>query len=723
LHLLGVVWTQSGDHQRAAALIKLSLQASPAQPAVWASLGNVQLSEQQYGAALESFDRCIALQPDYAPAHNGRGSSLFALGRSQESLQSFDRALELVPRFAEALGNKGLVLLSQQRHEAAAETLSAALDLAPGNGQLLTKRAVAECAMQRYEETIADCDRAVLAGGESADLKFLRSSALLGLGRAREALAALACNLSITPTPDLLTVQGSALRQLGRAAEAVACYEQALALRADHPAALRGLGTALTEARHLDRAAASFSRLLEVAPDGEFHRGLCLHAQLQVFDWHDYACQVPLILAGVGRGERVDLPLTFLSLSDDAALQRRCAEGYIGAFRRGLPALHARASARGERIRVAYLSSDFLEHPIAYLMAGVFEAHDRSRFEIIAIALRREPASPTARRLEHAFDRFIDASLHSDEGVAALITAAAIDIVVDLMGYTSQERPEILLRRPAPIQVNYLGMPATMGSPHIDYIVADEFVIPPQTAPYYSERIAYLPRCFQANDAGRAEAGPAVTRTQLGLPEAGFVWACFCASAKINPLLFDVWMRLLHGVPGSILWMVAGSPGAQANLRREAETRGVDSDRLVLAGRESYPGHLARLRLADLCLDTWPFNGGATSSDALWSGVPIITRVGAAFASRMSGSLLRAVGLPELVTSNLQDYERVALGLATDRHALERARARLNTARNGPGPFDTAALTREIEAAFAMMYERHASGADSATFRVAQEPA
>ncbi len=677
------------------------------------------MSERRYGAALDSFDRCIALEPGFAPAHNGRGSALFALERSEESLQSFDRALELLPKFPEALGNKGLVLLAQQRHEAAAQSLSAALELTPGNGQWLAKRAVAECAMQRYEETIADCDRAVLAGGESADLTFLRSSALLGLGRVREALAAIASIPSITYTPDLLAVQGNALRQLGRVAEAVACYEQALTLHPDHPAALRGLGTAETEARHLDQAAASFLRLLEVAPDGEFHRGLCLHAQLQVFDWHDYARQVPMIIAGVGRGERVDLPLTFMSLSDDAALQQRCAEGYIGAFRRGHPALHARPSAPGERIRVAYLSSDFLEHPIAYLMAGVFEAHDRSRFEIIAIALRRDPASPTARRLERAFDRFIDASLHSDEAVAALIAATGIDIVVDLMGYTSEERPEILLRRPAAIQVNYLGFPATMGSNHIDYMLADEFVIPPHAAPYYSERIAYLPRCFQANDAGRVEAGAPLTRTQLGLPEAGFVWACFCASAKINPLLFDVWMRLLNGVPDSVLWMVAGSPGAQANLRREAQTRGIDPDRLVLAGRESYPVHLARLKVADLCLDTWPFNGGATSSDALWSGVPIVTLAGQAFASRMSGSLLRAVGLPELVTDNLQDYERVASSLATDRGALERARARLNAARDGAGPFDTPALTREIEAAFASMHERHASGAGAATFHVA----
>ncbi len=673
MHLLGVIWTQSGDHQRAAALIELSLQANPAQPAVWASLGNVQLSQQQYGAALESFDRCIALEPGFAPAHNGRGSALFALERREESLQSFDRALELSPRFPEALGNKGLTLLAQQRYEAAVETLSAALELAPGNARLLEKRAVAECALQRYEETIADCDRAVLAGGESADLLFLRSSALLGLGRAQEAIAAITFSTTISPTPDLLALRGTALRQLGRLAEAVICYEQALALYADHPAALRGLGTAQAEARHLDQAAAAFARLREVAPDGEFHRGLCLHAQLQVFDWRDYAQQVQRILAGVGRGER---------------------------------------------IRVAYLSSDFLEHPIAHLMAGVFEAHDRSRFEFIAIALRRDAASPTGLRLERAFDRFIDASMHSDEAVAALIAAAGIDIVVDLMGYTSEERPAILLRRPAPIQVNYLGMPATMGSDHIDYILADEFVIPPHAAAYYSERIAYLPRCFQANDAARVEAGAAVTRTQLGLPETGFVWACFCASAKISPLLFDVWMRLLDGVPGSVLWMVACSPGAQANLRREAESRGIEPDRLVLAARESYPAHLARLKIADLCLDTWPFNGGATSSDALWSGVPIVTLAGEGFASRMTGSLLRAVGLPELVADNLQDYERVASSLASDRGALERARARLNTARNGTGPFDTQALTREIEAAFAAMYERHAGGADPITLHV-----
>jgi protein O-GlcNAc transferase len=718
LHLLGVLLTQSGDAPRGAELIEKSLALNPSQPIASANLGHAQLAARQLTAALASYDRSIARLPDYAPAHNGRGSALTALQRPEEALPSFDRALALMPNFPEALDNRGLALLRLHRFEEAIGAFSQLLALRPDDAQVLTNRAIALCALWRYAEALADCDRALRFRPDFIQARYVRGVALLGLGRNHDVLAQIdVAHGTAANQAESLVLRGNALRQLGRRDDAVSEYERALELRPGLPAALVALGTLETSARRFDRAATIFARLLEVAPDEDFYRGVCLHAQLHIFDWSGYTPAVQKIVADVEAGKKSDLPFTLLSITDDPELQQKCARAYVGARPRIAGPL-PRAKAPRDRLRIAYVSADFLEHPIAYLLAGLFEAHDRNRFETIAVSLRADDMSPMAQRLQSAFDRFIDVSGRSDEQIAGLIAGLDVDIAVDLMGYTAEERPGILGRRPAPIQVNYLGFPATMASEHIDYLMADEFVIPPAAAPFYSESIAYLPQCFQANDDRRVPAAGPAARVQVGLPADGFVWCAFHASVKINPPLFDVWMQLLHTVPNSVLWLISNAPTAEINLRREAGKRGIDPARLVFAKRQSYPQHLARLSLADLCLDTWPFNGGATTSDALWRGVPVVTMTGGAFSSRMSGSLLRAAHLPELVTDNVADYQRVALALATDRAALMDVRSRLNQARTTSPLFDTAAFRRHVEAAYTIMWERQQRGEAAATFRV-----
>ena len=722
LHLLGVVLTQSGDAARGAELIERSLALNPGQPVAHANLGNAQLAVRRFSTALASYDRSIALWSDYAPAHNGRGSALAALQRPAEGLASFERALELMPYFPEALENRALALLTLHRFEESVGAFSAVLASRPDNAQVLTNRALALCALWRHGEALVDADRALLIRPGFAEARYARGVALLGLGRALEVVGQIDSTQAYdSHRPELLVLRGNALRQLGRCDDAAAEYQRALELRANLPEALVALGTLATAERDFDRAAAIFGRLLELAPEQDFYRGVCLHAKLHIFDWSGYATAVTGILADMDAGKKPDLPFTFLAISDDPDRQQRCARAYAEAYPKVHGRLHHPSTAQPGRIRVAYVSADFLEHPTAYLLAGVFEAHDRARFEIIAVSLRADSASPaTARRLHAAFDRFIDASGQSDEHIARLIAGLEVDIAVDLMGYTAEERPGIFVRRPAPIQVNYLGFPATMGCGHIDYILADSFVIPPDAAAFYSESVAYLPHCFQANDERRVEAAAAVTRLEAGLPLRAFVWCAYHASVKINPPLFDVWARLLHAVPDSVLWLVSNTESAKINLRREALDRDIDPSRLVFAKRETYPQHLARLSLADVCLDTWPFNGGATTSDALWCAVPVVTMSGDAFSSRMSASLLRAAGLPELVTDNFAGYERVARGLATDRDALLALRSRLRQARDGSPLFDTNGFTRHLEAAYTMMWDRRQRGEAAASFRVAQ---
>jgi predicted O-linked N-acetylglucosamine transferase (SPINDLY family) len=317
-----------------------------------------------------------------------------------------------------------------------------------------------------------------------------------------------------------------------------------------------------------------------------------------------------------------------------------------------------------------------------------------------------------------AFERWIPATSRSAGTLARLIGDLQVDIAVDLMGYTGEHRAELFAHRPAPIQVNYLGFPATTGSAHIDYVIADEFLIPEARQGDYSECIAYLPECFQANDDRRIAAPDAPTRKQAHLPAVGFIWCSFHSTYKLNPSLFDVWARLLRAVPGSVLWLLGGQPGIEANLRREARSRGLDPERLVFAQPESYPRHLARLPLANLCLDTYPFNGGATTSDALWAGVPVVTCSGASYAARMSGSLLTALGLSSLATSSLEEYERLALNLAQNPGRLEGIRAALAGQKTASPLFNADRFCRHLEAAFITMVKRARDGLRPATFRV-----
>jgi predicted O-linked N-acetylglucosamine transferase (SPINDLY family) len=386
-----------------------------------------------------------------------------------------------------------------------------------------------------------------------------------------------------------------------------------------------------------------------------------------------------------------------------------CAERYIADRHPPAPVPLWRGERyRHDRIRVAYLSADFHDHATAHLAAGLFEHHDRARFETFAVSFGPDDRSAMRQRLERAFGRFIDVRGKTDQAIAELVRRHEIDIAVDLKGVTLGARPGVLARRPAPLQVNYLGYPGTMGAPYIDYLIADAFVVPPDGEGAYSEKVVRLPDCYQINDATRPVAQAPPSRAQAGLPPDAFVFCCFNNNYKITPDLFDVWMRLLRAVEGSVLWLLEGNAHAPGNLRREAQARGVAADRLVFAPRlADLDAHLARHRLADLFLDTHYCNAHTTASDALWAGLPLLTCAGATFASRVAGSLLHAVGLPELVTHSLADYEALALTLARDEILLADVRDRLARNRLTVPLFDTARTTRAIEQAFTAMWERH----------------
>ena len=660
LHLLGVAETQAGRAQSGLAWIAKSLAANPHQPVAVANQGNAYLSLNRPAEALASYERSLELAPDYPLALFGRGNALAALGRPAEALSNFDRALRGAPKLAQAHLGRGRALLGLGQHAEALLSIDRALELRPNHAEAYLERAHVMSELEDLSAAIGAYDRALECNPALAAAWFDR---------------------------------GLALSLLGRHAE----------------------------------AAESLRRVLEIDPAYPYARGARLHAELQIADWTDYPASAPDILARLERDERVDFPFSFLAVCDSTALQLKCARQFAALQPAAAPLSTGatRSTDRGssrERIRIAYISADFLEHPTSYLMAGLFERHDRRRFETIGISLREDAESPTARRVQAAFERWIAPGRRSDEDLARLIGDLQLDIAVDLMGYTGEHRAGLFAHRPAPIQVTYLGYPGTTGSPHLDYLIADEFLIPENRRRDYSESIAYLPECFQANDDRRVAATEAPAREQVHLPAAAFVFGSFHGTYKINPGLLDVWARLLRGVPGSVLWLLGGRAAIEDNLRREAAARGVGPERLVFAQPEPYPRHLARLPLADLCLDTYPFNGGATTSDALWAGVPVVTCSGSSYASRMSGSLLTALGLSSLVAPSLAEYERLALQLAMDRGRLEGVRAALARQRAVSPLFDTDRFRRHLEATFIAMVERHRGGLPPATFRVPPLP-
>jgi protein O-GlcNAc transferase len=395
-----------------------------------------------------------------------------------------------------------------------------------------------------------------------------------------------------------------------------------------------------------------------------------------------------------------------LSLPSTPADQQLCAKFAIAELPPVRPVWNGEIYAH-DRIRIAYLSSDLREHAVAHPTAGLFEHHDKSRFETTAISFEAEWDSPTGRRVKAAFDRFIDAPTQSDEEIAGLIRQLEVDIVVDLNGFTRNSRLGVFARRPAPIQVNYLGYAGTMGADFYDYIIADETVLPKEHTEFYSEKVVWLPGSFMANDDKRAIAERVPSRAELQLPENGFVFCSFNQSYKIEPTVFDVWMRLLTAVDGSVLWLKDNDPVATANLRREAERRGVASERLVFApSLPDVDDHLSRQRQADLFVDTLHYNAHTTAADALWAGLPVVTCLGGAFAGRVASSLLRAVGLPELVTQSLADYEALALSLAREPERLAATKTKLAENRGRQPLFDTARFARNIEHAYTTMWQR-----------------
>ena len=635
-----------------------------------------QQGDNSRSAALIS--QALQYGPATAGAHNNLGNAYLHLGRLPEALQHYELALTIDPLFVEAHFNNGNALCALDQHNLALASYKAALALRPDYVDACFNLANAHFHLQQLTQAVPLYQRAVALQPGNAAIQRNLATALLGVGDYNAAIVHF----------------DAAIRLLPDVAE---CHYN----RAN----------ALTQLRHYAAAAAGFADALQLRPDYELAPGLAQHMRMRLCDWTGFEAATGHIARQMAQGALVTPHFPALALFDDPALHRQAAERFSQTLPNPTAAvLPAPNNNSARKLRVGYFSAEFHDHAVANQMVELYELHDRSRFEIFAFSLSPPKHDAMRQRLQATFDGFFDVQAASDQAVVELARQQRLDIAVDLNGYSGRGRPAVFALRCAPVQVSYLGYPGTTGASFMDYLIADHTVIPDSHRNHYTEKLIRLPGSFMVNQAQRAIAAHSFRRSDFGLPEHGFVFRCYNNSYKILPDTFACWMRLLQQVPGSVLWLLADGDQASANLRSAAAGHGIDPDRLIFSGHLPMAEHFARNRLADLFLDTFPFGAHSTGADALWSGLPVLTRRGESFASRVCASLLTELGLTELITETTADYEATALRLARNPQELAVLRDRLWSQRETCTLYKPAIFVCRIERAFLAISQRAAMG-------------
>ena len=673
--------------------------------------GNLLRSLENCDQAIANYGQAIALEPTNGEAFNYRGNALTDLGKFDEALASYDQAIALNPGYAEAYGNRGNALSHAGHHAAAISSYDQALALDPDSAVTYNNRGNTFTRLNRPYAAIDDYDHAIKLKPDYAEAYDNCGNVFRGLRQFPVALVHY--EKAIALKPDLAAAyanRASVSKEVGQIDFAIESYDEALKYQPDNADWWLQRGHVLVTAKKLLLAIESFERAYALDPTQDFLFGALVQQKGYISDWisvESDSCEVEL---RVRDRKKCVVPFAVLSMTGSGQLQLQCAQTWVNTQVPETELLGPfQPRARRKKIRIGYFSADFRNHPVSYLTAELFELHNRSAFEVIGFSFGTAIEDEMKLRMKKAFDQFIEVDSKTDQEIAMLARTMEIDIAVDLNGFTGGSRTGIFAMRAAPLQINYLGYPGTMGAEYMDYIIADETVIPIECREFYTEKIIYLPS-FQVNDSKRAISTKNFSRMDLGLPEEGFVFCCFNSIYKITPTVFDGWVRILKRVKGSVLFLYGASDISMENLRQEAIKRGLDVSRIIFGQHLALDEHLARYRTADLFLDTLPFNAGTTASDALWAGLPVLTCTGESFASRMAASLLNAIGLPELVTSSQQEYEDVAVELATNRELYKEIKAKLATNRLATCLFDTKFFAGKLENAYQQIYNQSRDG-------------
>jgi len=708
---LGNIYLAQGEFEQAIHFLKGALQKS--QPFFEAAhnLGLAFANLAQDLEAVEYFSQALQLNPHSFEALSNLGNSYKNLGQPLNALPYQEKALEIAPQNPQCWVNLGVTLNELKQYQKALEAFDEAIQLQENYGEAWSNKGIVLKALGLYEDALKAQDIALQINPQDVHAWSNKSVIYLALMRHKDALHA--CEQAITLQPqfsEALYNQGIIFQELKQHTHAIQSFRQAIKIHPDYPDAWVHLGNVYFSNKNYQEALHAYQTALEIKPDYPFLFGMLLHTKQQMCHWKDFDADLKTLNTQAQLEAKISPPFQFITLSNDEALQLQVAKTWSEdkyPFERMPVALPMSGS---NKIRIGYFSADFHNHATAYLMAEFFELHNKDKFEIYAFSYGPKLNDEMRNRLLTSFDRFIEVQELTDQLIAEQSRALKIDIAIDLKGYTQDGRPSIFSFRAAPIQINYLGYPGTIGSTQMDYIMADPLLIPAESQTFFSEKIIYLPNSYQTNDSRRKISDIAVTRAQMNLPEDTFVFCCFNNSYKITPEIFSAWMRILKSTPNSVLWLLKDNAWATENILNEAIAKEVSSERIIFAERINSAEHLSRQRLADLFLDTAPCNAHTTASDALWSGLPLLTLRAQCFAGRVASSLLNALELPELVTSSLEGYERLAIQLAVEPNLLKNIKEKLATNRLTSPLFNTQLLTKQIENAYSQVYERQQKG-------------
>jgi len=680
LRLLGVVAAQSNQYLIALEYFNKSLIEFPKNPLTLGNLGNVYVALKEYEKAAEAYDKSLAIDSRNAEVWSNKGNLLCKLKQYQEAIQHHDKALSLNPAYAEALSNKGNALFE----------------------------------LKDFAEAIDIYDQALHIKPSLADIWFNRGNALLELNRNEDAAYSYKNGLKLKPSHAVgWSDLGNALRELGRYVEAEAHYTKAIELKPEFAEGWLNKANTLWELKEYSESILHYKTALKIKPDLDWVKGYLLNVKMEIADWSDFYDNLNEIVQDIYKDKKTAQPFALLSLIDDSALCKKATEIYVESNYSIKNALDfCPKKTKNRKIRIGYFSADFRTHVVAFLTAQFFALHNKNNFEIYALSFCKPIESDLMQlKLRRIFDNFIDCESLSDLEVVQKSRELEIDIAIDMGGYTQFSRPKVFHHRAAPIQVNWLGYPGTLGSTNCDYIVADNIIIPETNQISFTEKVAYLPNSYMVDDDSRKKSLRKFKKADCGLPEDKFIFCSFNNSYKFNPILLDRWSKILTRTEESILWIPENNPQFMLNIQKEFLKRGVKEERIIFAKKEeSMADHLSRYELADLFLDTYPYNAHSTGLDSLKAGVPIITLIGNSFASRVAASLLNAVNMPELITNSQEEYEALAIDLATNPEKLYAIKQKLAKNLISEPLFDTPLFTRNIEALYVKMHQRYIDG-------------
>ncbi|MEI7565501.1 MAG: tetratricopeptide repeat protein [Burkholderiaceae bacterium] len=665
---------RNSNSESAELYLKQAIKIQASNPHVLRLLGVIYAQRKQYQEALKYINDSLKSLPKNALTLSNLGNIFLELKEFQNALDAYDKSIRIDPKYDEVWSNKANALFELKRYDEAITCYDKALSLKPDYAEGWSNKGNLLKELKRYNEALIHFDQA----------------------------------LSLKPDyAEGWSNKGATLNELKRYDEALAHYDKALSLKPDYVEVWSNKGEALNSLKRHSESAQCYLKALELKTGESYFLGESHHQMMLACDWTNYEKMVTEIFNLTHEGRMGSEPFGFQGIANSEALLKKCAEIYSNDKYPVLGNLTEHTKYQHHKIRIGYLCGEFRNQATSILMAGVWELHDQSKFEIFAFDNGYDDGSEYRHRIESAFGNLFDISKLSDLNVAKLIQAHEIDILVNLNGFFGLPRQGVFSYKPAPIQVNYLGFPGTLGANYMDYMIADKVVLPDESKKYYVEKIVHLPNSYQANDNRREISARQFIKTELGLPESGFIFACFNNNYKITPSTFDSWMRILTHVPRSVLWLLADNPIAKENLLQAAVSRGIDSSRLIFAERLPLSEHLARHNLADLFLDTLPYNAHTTCSDALWAGLPVLTLLGNTFPGRVAASLLHALGLDELITFSKEEYEAMAMELATNPEKLASVKQKLAENRTIAPLFDTPAFTKHLEAAYMQMYDRY----------------